>query len=323
MDQGDEQGSGLEAADAARAEAEAAVEAASGPESTAQAIGPSVDPPSPDPLSSDPLSSDPLSSDRSGSLDRPDAASPDSEAWPVCPFLRLERDGLLSAAAERPDAEHRCAALEAPVPVSTAQQSLVCLVTTHVDCPRFLRGSQLVPVAEPQRRPAIPRATLAAAVVLGLSLAATLAYTTANGGLSIPVAPASTPGPSAALASTPPPSPSSVPASIATPSPSPSTGTARPSATPSPSPSAGPSSPSSAAGSPTPTGATADRLALLQACPDRPDCYVYIVRTGDNLTSIGLYFGVPFDTLLRLNPWIGDPATIHKGDRIILTTPTR
>jgi hypothetical protein len=50
---------------------------------------------------------------------------------------------------------------------------------------------------------------------------------------------------------------------------------------------------------------------------------VYTVRSGDNLTSIGLYFGVPFDTILRLNPWIRDPATIHAGERVVMPPPTR
>ena len=104
---------------------------------------------------------------------------------------------------------------------------------------------------------------------------------------------------------------------------------ASPAVTPPPStpgPPASPSTPSpiaSIAPSPGGSGPTAGRLALLAPCPGRPDCYVYTVRAGDNLTSIGLFFGVPFDTILRLNPWIRDPTTIHEGDRIVLTTPTR
>lgn len=240
---------------------------------------------------------------------------------PVCPFLRLERPPALSAPASVVDVDHRCVALGSPVPVSEAQQSLVCLVATHADCPRYLRGSHLVPAMEPPSRRAIPRPTIAAAAVLALSLAGTLAFTAANGGLAIPTVP-STPAASEAVARSP---------ALATPA----SGTPAASLAPSPSPTPAAPTPDlaspSVAASPTPTpasspaggGPTADRLALLQPCPGRPDCYIYVVRAGDNLTSIGLFFGVPFDTLLRLNPWIHDPTTIHKGEQIILTTPTR
>ncbi len=59
------------------------------------------------------------------------------------------------------------------------------------------------------------------------------------------------------------------------------------------------------------------------ACPDRPNCYIYTVRAGDNLTSIVNWFGVPMATVLSLNTWIHDPALIKEGDRLILPPPTR
>ena len=57
--------------------------------------------------------------------------------------------------------------------------------------------------------------------------------------------------------------------------------------------------------------------------PLDPDCYVYEIRAGDNLRSIASYFGVPYDTVLEMNPQIGDPATIQPGDEIHLPPPTR
>ena len=71
-------------------------------------------------------------------------------AW-VCPFLRsIGDDDRLGLPVEAPDPVNRCAALHDPVPQSLRQQELVCLTSGHVNCPRYLRGSQ-VPV-EPVER---------------------------------------------------------------------------------------------------------------------------------------------------------------------------
>ena len=160
-------------------------------------------------------------------------------------------------------------------------------------------------------------AIAAALVVLAASFALSVAFVLANGGLDLPAAqrpsqssdvaaggPGATP---TALAE------SSVAPIAATPTASPTetaataTPTGQVTARPSPRPTAGPSS---------------NRYDLLTACPDTPDCWVYVVRQGDNLFSIARYFGVPLSVVQERNPWTKDTQLVA-GQKLLLPPPTR
>jgi hypothetical protein len=246
-------------------------------------------------------------------------------AW-VCPFLQaVDDDGLLGVPIEGPDPVNRCAALADAVPQSLRQQELVCLTSSHVNCPRYLRGSMGTPEALERVRASrtLTRATVGALSLFVLAFALSLAFVVANGGLAlIAAAPTPTPGGSVlGEVETAPPMPSATPAPTATPEPTPTpTPSASPSPTPSPTATPSPSPTPKATPKP-PSGASASRLALLKPCPDTPNCYIYVVRSGDNLTSIANYFGVSLSRVEAMNPWVQNGLTIGRGLRI--PPPTR
>lgn len=162
-------------------------------------------------------------------------------------------------------------------------------------------------------------AIAAALAVLAASFALSVAFVLANGGLDLPAAqrptgsPAATNGiadasPSATAvvgASAAPPSASPAPSSTAATEapPSPSVPTARPTTRPTPRP-------------------TSNRYDLLTRCPSTPDCWIYVVRQGDNLVSIAKYFGVPFNVVEERNPWTKTTALVA-GQKLLLPPPTR
>ncbi len=159
----------------------------------------------------------------------------------------------------------------------------------------------------------LPRARVLALAVLLVAVLLAAVGSLRPGGLTIArlgLSPTATKIPEAT------PAPSEPPA----PSPSPSVGVS-PSSSPIPSPSPSPSlSPSpSASVAPSPTS---DRYALLEPCPDRPDCYVYTVRQGDSLWGISRYFGVPLATIDELNPWVRTTG-LRAGQKLVLPPPTR
>lgn len=239
----------------------------------------------------------------------------------TCPFFRsVDRTGAVVAPIESPDGANRCIAIDEPVPQSIRQQELMCLTRSHVTCSRYLRGA----VAEhqaavvPVRRQALSSPVLASAIILVLSATASVGFLLMRGGLALALPSPSPDGSQAAVVT----SPSPTPTRSLLPSP---TGTPRPSPSPTPTPSPTPE-PTIERPTPAPTATAtprSDRYAVLVACPDAPDCWIYTVRAGDNFQSIVNWFGVPYDTVIAMNPGLGDPSTIHVGDRIRMPPPTR
>jgi LysM repeat protein len=248
--------------------------------------------------------------------------SPDAS---VCPFVRaIDENGILGLPVEAPDPANRCAALREAVPQSLRQQELVCLTSGHVNCPRYLRGSlgMGVPVEPASTSLTATPAIAGALAVLAVAFLVSLGFVVSNGGLVLKAAPAA-PIAGGVLADIETPAPTPAPTPIVTPTPAP-TATATPSptptATPSPTPTATPTSTPSATPKATPRP-TSNRYALLKPCPSTPNCYLYVIRSGDNLYSIANYFGVPLKTIQAWNPWTQNGLTVGRSLR--LPPPTR
>ncbi len=178
----------------------------------------------------------------------------------------------------------------------------------------------------PRRRStrAVTPAIAGALVVLAASFALSVAFILANGGLDLPAAerptassdvtaggPSSAPSRSAQASLG---TAGATPIATATPTPSQTVGASAAPATPS----ATPATPSATA-APRPSS---NRFDLLTACPGTPDCWVYVVRQGDNLYSIARYFGVPLSVVEERNPWTATTQLVA-GQQLLLPTPTR
>jgi hypothetical protein len=245
----------------------------------------------------------------------------------ICRFLAIKAGEAEFAPAVGLDTANRCVAVGDPMPQSGRQQELLCLASAHVNCPRYLRGVLLegtpMPAPAPVRQPVAP-AVIGAALVLATALAASFGFLAVRGGFNLPL-PTQTPAliavvaspsavPTATIAASAAPTPTLPPSASPEPPPSPSL---VPSATPAPTPTAPPATPRPTA---TPA-ATSDRFAVLTKCPATPDCWIYVIRSGDNLESIAHWFGVSYTEIRAMNPNLRIP--IQPGDKLRIPTPTR
>jgi hypothetical protein len=250
----------------------------------------------------------------------------------ICPFLRaIDDHDRLDPPLEVPHPLNRCAALDQAVPQSLRQQELVCLSSGHVNCPRYLRGSvdtgTVAMRVRGQPSIQVTPATAGALAVLVLAFVTSVAFVIANGGIALTAA-VVTPAPSGGVlgeiesgppSAAPTPSPQPTPTPTPTPAPTP-TATPAPTPTPTAVPTATPAPTAAPTAKATPR-ATSDRFALLKPCPNQSNCWIYRIRSGDNLYSIARYYGVPLATVRAWNPWVKDGLRIGRALRI--PTPTR
>jgi len=253
----------------------------------------------------------------------------------VCPYLRLEAGGALLGPEAAPRDDHRCVAIDGPRVVSHQQQELVCLRTAHLDCPRYRRAGGAPSSRGRHGTPAVPRAIAVSLAVLAVSAGVSFGFVVQRGGIDLPPSarssaaavvassrpsPVGTPGATGPGATS---TPAATPEVTAPPSAAPATES--PSQPPSATPSAPPApttAPSSSVAPSASTGPSASRLAVLKPCTGQTGCYVYTIRSGDNLFSIAHWFGVPLDAVYRMNPTLKTTG-IHAGMQIKIPTPTR
>src|SRR5258705_4917299 len=151
----------------------------------------------------------------------------------ICPFLRAVEDGGLGSPVEAPDPSNRCTAIGSPTPQSGRQQELVCLTRGHSNCPRYLRGAQVL--TQPATGAVISGgpsiAVVLAALILAVAASLSVGFLLVRGGFDLAL-----PSPSDAGIAV---APASATPDLASPQPSQAEPTASPppSAPPSPTPS--------------------------------------------------------------------------------------
>lgn len=181
------------------------------------------------------------------------------------------------------------------------------------------RPDQVAPRTRPNRT--VTPAIAAALVVLAASFALSVAFVLANGGLDLPAAqrPSDSNGVAGGFA-TASPAPSST--AVAESSPPPSSVSPPALSVPSPSIATSTSTATARSTAPAPARSSSNRYDLLTRCPTTPDCWIYVIRQGDNLFSIARYFGVPLSVVQERNPWTKTTQLVA-GQKLLLPPPTR
>jgi hypothetical protein len=64
------------------------------------------------------------------------------------------------------------------------------------------------------------------------------------------------------------------------------------------------------------------RFPELSKCPSQSNCYVYVIRSGNNLYSIANYYRVPLETIYSMNPDLRT-SRLKVGMKIMIPTPRR
>lgn len=229
----------------------------------------------------------------------------------ICPLLALTAD--LRTVVDGYDPEHRCVAAALPLAVDRATQQQLCLHEAHLECTRYRDWSTRRAGLAAGRRPA-PDATFASTRLVLTPDPAWRSVPLAGGGFprpgrrlaagaaavlvvsSVAAAGASTSGFGLIAVATGTPVPTPTPSATATPTPA---------ATPSPVPSPTPSPTASATPAPTarPTPA--------------PTATIYVVASGDTLSSIASRFGVSVQAIISANG-LSDPNTLSIGQRLVI-----
>jgi hypothetical protein len=106
----------------------------------------------------------------------------DAEGPPAaCPLLRIHAAAALAAGGEAPHARNRCTALDAQLPVGTAQQELVCLSGSYAACPSYRRALATVVRRDAARGRVSGLSVRLGAAVLGVVLASAAGHALARG----------------------------------------------------------------------------------------------------------------------------------------------
>jgi LysM domain len=258
----------------------------------------------------------------------------------TCPYLGLPDDPSTRFSFAAP--AHRCFARSKPSSISLGHQGAYCLSSDFPMCDRYPAAAMTAraaaspaapapaprlapipsrPVAGPETparsRRIVSPATIASIVAVVAVFGASVLFGLANSGFLTSSGDGSSAQPSSGLGAVHSPAAgSSATATIDDPTPS---------ALPSDGPTLTPTDTPTPGNTPKPTATpkpASSRFALLTKCPGASNCWIYRIRSGDNLYSIANYFGVSLEAVKSRNPWTQTEG-LKVGRELRIPTPTR